>query len=102
MCKWLASFGKGILQRIWLNFMALCLVFIPRFWISNFFDQSITEVVEMRISCIKSGNVFVLDFNILKNMAPEYMYLFHIFLNISVMNFVITLCIPAPRHLKNT
>jgi hypothetical protein len=41
---------NSILRRIWRNFMALCLVFIRRlfqfsiffFWISNFFDMSIS------------------------------------------------------------
>jgi hypothetical protein len=70
---WLYHFSlrhRSILQQIWLNFMTLSLVFIRRlfqfssiFRISNFFDQSITEetwVVEMRIWCIKIGNVLVL------------------------------------------
>jgi hypothetical protein len=62
---------SSILRQIWLNFMALCLVFIRRlfqfshflFRISNFFDLSITEetwVVEMRIWCIKFVNVLLL------------------------------------------
>jgi hypothetical protein len=61
---------SSILRRIWLNFMALCLVFIRRlfqfhlcFFDFQRFDLSITEeawVVEMRIWCIKIGNVLVL------------------------------------------
>jgi hypothetical protein len=65
---------SSILRRIWLNFMALCLVLIRLlfqlshffFRISNFFDLSITEetwVVEMRIQCIKIVNVLVLHLN---------------------------------------
>jgi hypothetical protein len=65
---------SSILRRIWLNFMALCLVFIPQlfqfshffFRISNFFDLGITEetwVVEMRIWSIRIVNVLVLYFN---------------------------------------
>jgi hypothetical protein len=61
---------SSILRWIWLNFKALCLVFIRRlfqfshfFRISNFFDMSINEeiwVVEMRIWCIKIVTVLVL------------------------------------------
>jgi hypothetical protein len=63
---------SSIIRRIWFNFMELCLVFIRQlvqfsqfffFWISNFFDLSITGetwVVEMSIWCIKIVNVSVL------------------------------------------
>jgi hypothetical protein len=62
------------LRWIWLNFMALCLVFIRRlfqfshfcFRIFNFFDLSIAEetwVVEMCIWCINIVNVLVLHSN---------------------------------------
>jgi hypothetical protein len=65
---------SSILRRLCLNFMALCLVFIRRlfqfsqffFRIFNFFDLSITGktwVVEMRIWCIKIGNILVLHFS---------------------------------------
>ena len=61
---------SSILRRIWLNFMALILVFIGSFSfhiscfrISNFFGMNFTEetlVVEMRIWCIKIGIVLVI------------------------------------------
>jgi hypothetical protein len=64
---------SSILKQIWINFKALCLVFIRQLFqfshpprISNFFDLSITEetwVVEMRIWCIKIVNVLVLHRN---------------------------------------
>jgi hypothetical protein len=65
---------SSILRKMWLNFMAICLVFIWRFfqfshfcfWISNFFDLSITEenwVVEMRTWCIEIGNILILHAN---------------------------------------
>jgi hypothetical protein len=78
--------NSSILRRIWLNFMALGLVFIRwlfQFWISNFFDLSITEetwVVEMRIWCINIVNVLVLHFNPLvetsagRLLVPEGLY----------------------------
>jgi hypothetical protein len=61
----------SILRRIWLNFMAPCLVFIRRlfqfshffFRISNFFDLSITEEtleVEILIWCIQIGKLLIL------------------------------------------
>jgi hypothetical protein len=70
--KWriISLWHSSILWRIWLNFMALFLVFIQRlfqfshfFPISNFFGLSITEetwVVEMRIWCMKIVNILVL------------------------------------------
>jgi hypothetical protein len=64
---------SSILQWIWLNFMVLFLVFIGSFtvftffWISTFFDLSITDetwLVEMHIWCIKIGIVLVLHVSI--------------------------------------